>query len=49
MRADRIVVIDGGKVVEEGRHADLLERNGRYAAMWRAFEGGPPALAEQPA
>jgi len=38
--ADRIVVIDGGGVVEQGTHDDLLARGGRYAAMWRAFEGG---------
>ncbi len=32
--ADRIVVLEAGRVVEEGRHDDLLARNGRYAAMW---------------
>lgn len=34
--ADQIVVIDGGQVVECGRHGDLLARNGRYARMWQA-------------
>ena len=32
--ADRIVVLENGHVVEEGRHEDLVTRNGRYAAMW---------------
>ncbi|MDB1087485.1 ABC transporter ATP-binding protein [Streptomyces sp. ACA25] len=33
-RADRVVVLDGGRVVEEGRHAELLARGGAYAALW---------------
>jgi ATP-binding cassette subfamily B protein len=33
--ADRIVVLEEGEVVEEGTHTDLLEKNGRYAALWR--------------
>ena len=36
--ADRIVVLGRGKVLEEGTHDDLVARDGRYAAMWRAFE-----------
>jgi len=40
MGADRIVVIDGGRVVEQGSHDQLLARRGRYAAMWHAFEEG---------
>ncbi len=34
--ADQILVVDGGRVVESGRHASLLSRSGRYAAMWSA-------------
>jgi ABC-type transport system involved in Fe-S cluster assembly fused permease/ATPase subunit len=32
--ADRIVVLENGQVAEEGRHADLLEKGGRYAGLW---------------
>jgi ATP-binding cassette subfamily B protein len=41
MGADRVVVIDEGRVAEHGSHDELLALGGRYAAMWRAFEGGP--------
>ncbi|MNV23001.1 Lipid A export ATP-binding/permease protein MsbA [compost metagenome] len=33
LRADRIVVMDGGKVVEEGTHAELMARRGLYARL----------------
>ncbi|MEK7874088.1 MAG: ABC transporter ATP-binding protein [Chloroflexota bacterium] len=32
--ADRIVVMDGGRIVQEGRHADLLAQDGLYARLW---------------
>jgi ABC-type multidrug transport system fused ATPase/permease subunit len=32
---DRIVVIDGGVVVEQGRHAELMQRAGLYAGLYR--------------
>jgi ATP-binding cassette subfamily B protein len=34
-RADRIVVLEGGKVVEDGNHDQLMAEGGRYAAMFR--------------
>ncbi|MFE0012845.1 multidrug ABC transporter permease, partial [Streptomyces erythrochromogenes] len=38
-RADRVVVMDRGRVVEDGSHAELLARGGRYADLWRTFVG----------
>ena len=32
--ADKIVVLDNGEIVEEGKHAQLLEKNGLYKKMW---------------
>ena len=31
---DEVIVLDGGRVVERGRHAELLARGGAYARMW---------------
>jgi ATP-binding cassette subfamily B protein len=34
-RADRIVVLDGGRIIEEGTHVELLESAGAYATLWK--------------
>jgi ATP-binding cassette subfamily B protein len=41
-RADRIVVLAGGQIVEDGSHQELLDREGTYAALWRAYADGSP-------
>ena len=47
MHADAILVVEGGDIVERGRHDDLLRRGGRYASFFRLQhrEAGPLALA----
>jgi ATP-binding cassette, subfamily B, bacterial len=37
---DRIIVMDEGRIVEEGNHADLLAKNGLYARYWNRQSGG---------
>lgn len=39
-RMDRIIVLDAGKIVEEGSHRELLKRGGTYAKLWAHQSGG---------
>lgn len=39
-RADEIIVLDGGRVIERGTHAELLQRRGPYYRLWRRQEVG---------
>jgi ATP-binding cassette, subfamily B, bacterial len=56
MHADRIYVLERGRVIETGRHEELLELTGLYYAMWRqqvgerrpAIEGAQRAMAGAP-
>jgi ATP-binding cassette subfamily B protein len=45
MNSDAILVVEGGEIVERGRHDDLLRRNGRYASFFRLQHRENPPLA----
>jgi ATP-binding cassette subfamily B protein len=49
MHADRIYVLERGRIVEFGKHSELLENKGLYFAMWRqqVGEGRGPVLASE--
>ena len=38
MNADDIIVLDEGRIIEEGNHNTLLSKNGRYASLWKEQE-----------
>jgi ATP-binding cassette subfamily B multidrug efflux pump len=45
---DRLVVLDKGKIIEEGTHAELIQQGGTYASLWSRQSGGflPDILEE---
>ena len=48
-RMDRLVVLDHGRIVEQGTHESLLRADGHYAALWRRQSGGFIDVADQQA
>jgi len=50
--ADRVLVLDGGRIVEEGSHAELVARNGLYQELYQRQLNNPPssipALPQEP-
>jgi ABC-type multidrug transport system fused ATPase/permease subunit len=43
VHADEIAVLEEGTIVERGTHASLLQKGGRYAALWEAYNDGAVA------
>jgi len=41
--ADRIAVLDGGRLVETGTHQELIQKQGLYASLVNAYGQGVPA------
>ncbi|MDE2602967.1 MAG: ABC transporter ATP-binding protein [Bradyrhizobium sp.] len=48
MHADAILVVEGGEIVERGRHDDLLRRGGRYASFFRLQQRGAGSVSLAP-
>ena len=36
--ADNIIVLDNGSIAEQGKHDDLMAKNGLYAKMWNEYD-----------
>ena len=46
-RMDRLIVLEGGRIVEQGTHAELLRLGGHYEKLWRHQSGGFLAAEEK--
>jgi ABC-type multidrug transport system fused ATPase/permease subunit len=44
--ADRVAVVEDGRLTELGTHDELVEHEGSYAALWQSWHGGGPARAD---
>ena len=46
-RADRVIVLQGGRVAEQGMHSELLDQDGHYAALWALQHSSGPLVAAE--
>jgi ABC-type transport system involved in Fe-S cluster assembly fused permease/ATPase subunit len=44
VNADAILVLERGRILEQGHHRELLARGGVYAGLWRQQAGGAEAV-----
>ena len=40
MNADRIIVLKKGKIIQQGKHSELIKQDGEYERLWNLQKGG---------